>query len=100
MFDNLGTALVQAVGFFGVFVFFVYQLISEGKKPIKTQLKSSSKKLNEFKETNDKPKKKRLFERKIDSFKEEAKPKKKGLFGRNIEPIIKESKSKKKGWFK
>ena len=100
MFDNLGTVLVQAVGFFGVFGFFVYQLISDGKKPIKTQLKSSSKKLNDFKDTNNKPRKKRLFAKKIDSVKEEAKPKKKGLFGRNIEPIIKETKSKKKGWFK
>ena len=29
MFENFGTALVQAVGFFGVFGFFVYRLLSE-----------------------------------------------------------------------
>ena len=46
MFDNIGTALVQAVGFFGVFGFFVYQLLSEGKKPIQAQLKSPIKKVN------------------------------------------------------
>ena len=46
MFDNIGTALVQAVGFFGVFGFFVYQLLSDGKKPIQTQLKSPIKKVN------------------------------------------------------
>ena len=99
MFDNLGTALVQAVGFFGVFGFFIYQLVSDAKKPVKTQLKPSSKKLSEFKDTNDKLRKKGLFGRKRDSIKEEAKPKKKGLFRRNIEPIIKETKPKKKGWF-
>ena len=46
MFENIGTALVQAVGFFGVFGFFVYQLLSDGKKPIQTQLKSPIKKDN------------------------------------------------------
>ena len=29
MFENFGTAIVQAVGFFGVFGFFVYRLLSE-----------------------------------------------------------------------
>ena len=46
MFENIGTALVQALGFFIVFGFFVYQLLSDGKKPIQTQLKSSMKKVN------------------------------------------------------
>ena len=32
MFDNIGTAIVQGIGFLGVFAFFVYQLISE-KEP-------------------------------------------------------------------
>ena len=40
MFENIGIALVQAVGFFGIFGFFVYQLLSDGKKPIQTKLKS------------------------------------------------------------
>lgn len=31
MFDNLGTALVQAIGFFGVFGFFVYQTLFADK---------------------------------------------------------------------
>ena len=42
MFENIGTALVQAVGFFGVFGFFVYQLLSDGKKSIQTKSKSTT----------------------------------------------------------
>ena len=81
MFDNLGTAIVQAIGFFGVFGFFVYQLLSDGKKPIKNKLKPAIKKGNETKDLN-------------------GKSKKKGLFGRKIEPSKQELKPKKKGWFK
>ena len=33
MFDNLGTALVQALGFFAVFGFFVYQTLFADRKP-------------------------------------------------------------------
>jgi len=29
MFENLSTALIQAIGFIGVFLFFVYQLLSD-----------------------------------------------------------------------
>ena len=61
MFDNLGTALVQAVGFFGVFGFFVFQLLSDGKKTNKTQLKSPMRKVKEFKDINEKPKKIGLY---------------------------------------
>ena len=84
MFDNLGTALVQAVGFFGVFGFFVYQLLSEGKKPIQTKLNSSRKIVDESKDLK-KTKKKGLFGRKAKVIEEEVKPKKKGLFGRKRE---------------
>ena len=33
MFDNLETALIQALGFFVVFSFFVYQTLFSAKKP-------------------------------------------------------------------
>ena len=33
MFDNLGTALVQALGFLAVFGFFVYQTLFADNKP-------------------------------------------------------------------
>ena len=58
MFENIGTALVQAVGFFGVFGFFVYQLLSDGKKQIQTPLKSPIKKVNKSMDLIDKTEKK------------------------------------------
>ena len=77
MFENFGTAIVQAVGFFGVFGFFVYRLLSE---------KVSS----DFPEKNStKP---------VKSVNSE----KKGLFGRkkNVEENLEIKKEVKKGWFK
>ena len=100
MFENLGTAIVQAAGFFGVFAFFVYQLLSDSKKPIKTQLKSSKIKMNETKKSNDTPKKRGLFGRKIDPIKKEVKKKEKGLFGKKSESTEDLKNIKKKGWFK
>ena len=82
MFENFGTAIVQAVGFFGVFGFFVYRLLSE--KVSSDSLKENSKK------NSSKPVKNVSSE-------------KKGLFGRkkkvelNIDDNNKEN---KKGWFK
>ena len=82
MFENFGTAIVQAVGFFGVFGFFIYRLLSE-------------------KVTNDSPK--------GNPIKNSSKPiksvssEKKGLFGRKkkVELDIVENKTdNKKGWFK
>ena len=100
MFENIGTALVQAVGFFGVFGFFVYQLLSEGKKPIQTRSKSPIKKVNKSKDLVDKKKKKGLFGRKKEPIKVDVKPKKKGLFGKKVEPVIVTEEPKKKGWFR
>ena len=100
MFDNIGTAIVQAIGFFGVFGFFVYQLLSDGNKTKKAPLKSLRKKVNEPKEKNDKPKKKGLFGKKIESKIDEVKPVKKGLFGRKTLPVKVVEKSRKKGLFR
>tara|TARA_Y200000002_G_scaffold353111_1_gene332303 strand:+ start:184 stop:486 length:303 start_codon:yes stop_codon:yes gene_type:complete len=100
MFDNIGTAIVQAVGFFGVFGFFVYQLLSDGKKTIQTQLKSPTKKVNKIIDSMYKPEKRGLFGRKKEPIKIDVKPNKKGLFGKKVEPgnVIEEP--KKKGWFR
>ena len=100
MFENIGTALVQAVGFFSVFGFFVYQLLSDGKKPIQNQLKSPIKKVNKSNNLVDKTEKKGLFGRKKEQIKVDVKPKKKGLFGKKVEPVIVIEQPKKKGWFR
>ena len=100
MFDNIATALVQAVGFFGVFGFFVYQLLSDGKETIQTQLKSPIKKVNKSMDSINKPKKKGLFGRKKETINENVKPKKKGLFGKKVEPEKVVEEPKKKGWFR
>ncbi len=100
MFENIGTALVQAVGFFGVFGFFVYQLLSDGKKPIQTQLKSPTKKVNKSMDLIDKTEKKGLFGRKKQPIKVDVKSKKKGLFGKKVEPVKVTEEPKKKGWFR
>ena len=100
MFENIGTALVQAVGFFGVFGFFVYQLLSDGKKPIQTQSKSPMKKINKSMDLVEKTEKKGLFGRKKERIKADVKPKKKGLFGKKEEPVIITEEPKKKGWFR
>tara|TARA_B100000287_G_C20377561_1_gene680190 strand:- start:154 stop:390 length:237 start_codon:yes stop_codon:yes gene_type:complete len=39
MFENISTAIVQAIGFFGVFGYFVFQLLnSKTEKPVKKKL--------------------------------------------------------------
>ena len=45
MFDNLGTALVQTLGFFYIFVFFVYQTLFADNKPENAKLDP---KINKF----------------------------------------------------
>ena len=82
MFENFGTAIVQAVGFFGVFGFFVYRLLSEKvpSNPPKEIIKNNSS----------------TTVKRISS-------EKKGLFGRKkkVEQNIEiKKKENKKGWFK
>ena len=81
MFENFGTAIVQAVGFFGVFGFFVYRLLSD--KVSSDSLKESAKR------NTSKP---------VRSVSSE----KKGLFGRKKkveQNLVKNKMEIKKGWF-
>ena len=95
MFDNLGTALLQALGFFAIFGFFVYQTLFANNKPKDSKLNLQKTKISDKKEP-----KKGLFNRKSKSVEENLLIQKKGLFGRKKEVIKEEIKPNKKGWFK
>ena len=100
MFDNLGTALVQALGFFAVFGFFVYQTLFADSKTKNSKLSPKKTKTSETKKSIKKGPKKGLFNRKFKPVEENVPVQKKGLFGRKKEVIKEEIKPKKKGWFK
>ena len=95
MFDNIGTALVQALGFFAVFVFFVYQTLFADSKTKNSKLNPKKTKISKTKES-----KKGLFNRKSKPVEQNLTVQKKGLFNRKKEVIKDEIKPKKKGWFK
>ena len=82
MFENFSTAIVQAVGFFGVFGFFVYRLLSEKDSSssfIKSTVSNSTKSIKT------------------------VNSEKKGLFGRRkiVEQNFQDKKKEnKRGWFK
>ena len=100
MFDNLGTALVQALGFFTVFGFFVYQTLFADKKNKNSKLNPKQTKISDTKKSIKKEPNKGLFNRKSKPVEENLPVKNKGLFGRKKEVIKEEIKPKKKGWFK
>ena len=100
MFDNLGTALVQALGFFVIFGFFVYQTLFADKKNKNLKLDSKKTRISNSKKTNKKELEKGLFNRKSKPIEENLPIQKKGLFGRKKEVIKEDIKPKKKGWFK
>jgi len=100
MFDNLGTALVQALGFFVVFGFFVYQTLFADSKPKNSKLNPKKTKISETKESIKKQPKKSLFNRKSKPVDENLPAQKNRLFWRKKEIINEEIKPKKKSWFK
>ena len=76
MFENFSTALIQLVGFFGVFGFFVYQLLTDKKKGKPSNSIVKPKVINPKKEN------------------------KGGFFGRRKKEVIEELPKKKKNrWF-
>ena len=100
MFDNLGTALVQALGFFAVFGFFVYQTLFADKKTKNSKLNLKKTNISETKKSIKKESKKGLFNKKSKPVEENLPVRKKGFFWRKKEVIKEEIKPKKKGWFK
>jgi len=99
MFDNLGTALVQALGFFAVFGFFVYQTLFADQKAKNLKVNPKKSRISDNNSIK-KETKKSLFSRKSNSVEENLPVQKKVLFGRKKEVIKEEIKPKKKGWFK
>ncbi len=99
MFDNLGTALVQALGFFAVFGFFVYQTLFADSKPKNSKSNPKKTKISDKGPIKKEPKK-GLFKKKSKPVEENLIVQKKGLFGRKKEVIKEEIEPKKKGWFK
>jgi len=82
MFENFGTAIVQAIGFFGVFGFFVYRLLSE---KVSSDFPKDNLKKNSSKSVKS------------------VNSEKKGLFGRKKKVVlnpVENKKENKKGWFK
>ena len=100
MFDNLGTALLQALGFFAIFAFFVYQTLFADKKNNNSKKNPKKVKTSDTKKLIKKEAKKGLFNRKSNPVEDNLPLQKKGLFGRKKEVIKEEIKPKKKGWFK
>ena len=100
MFDNLGTALVQALGFFTVFGFFVYQTLFADKKNKNSKLNPKQKKISDTKKSIKKEPNKGLFNKKLKPVEENLPVKNKGLFGRKKEVTKEDLKPKKKGLFK
>ena len=81
MFDNLGTALVQALGFFAVFGFFVYQTLFADSKPKNSKLNPKKTKISNTKELIKKEPKKGLFNRKSKPVEENLQSKKRVYLG-------------------
>ncbi len=79
MFDNLGTALVQALGFFTVFGFFVYQTLFADRKPKNSKSNPKKIKISGTKESIKKQPKKGLFKRKTKPVEENLSVQKKGI---------------------
>ena len=100
MFDNLGTALIQAFGFFSIFGFFVYQTLFVDKKLNKSNINPSKTKFSQTNKSIKKESKKGLFNRESKPEIEDSTVKKSGLFNRKKVYIKDEIKPKKKGWFK
>ena len=83
MFENFGTAIVQAVGFLGVFGFFIYRLLSE--KNLSNPVKVNKKNISDIPIKKETTVKRRIFARnkKVQQNKDlPKKENKKGWFNR------------------
>ena len=84
MFDNLINALVQALGFFTIFGFFVYQTLFADKKNTNSKIIPKKTKISDTNKSIKKEPKKGLFNRKFKPVEENLPVKKNGLFRRKL----------------
>ena len=96
MFDNLGTALVQALGFFAVFGFFVYQTLFADRKPKNSKSNSKKTKISDTKESIKKEPKKGLFNRKSKPVEENLTVQKRDYLGEKKKLLKKRLNQRKK----
>ena len=100
MFDNIGTALVQALGFFVIFGFFVYQTLFADKKTTNPKINPKKVNISDTKKSIKKDPKTTIFNRKSKPVEDNSPVKRRSLFGRKKEVLKEQIKPKKKGWFK
>ena len=96
MFDNLGTALVQALGFFAVFGFFVYQTLFADSKPKNSKLNPKKTKISETKESIKKNLKKDYLTENLNLLKRIYQSKKRDYLGEKKKLIKKRLNQRKK----
>ena len=99
MFDNIGTALVQAFGFFAIFGYFVYQTLFANRNSENSKLNTDKRKDYELKKSNNINNKKLFFNNKKSS-QTEVQIKKKGLFNRAQKIKQENTMPKKNKWFR
>ena len=99
MFDNIGTALVQAFGFFAIFGYFVYQTLFANRNSENSKLNTDKRKNYESKKSNNINNKELFFNNKKSS-QTEVKIKKKGLFNRAQKIKQENTMPKKNKWFR
>ena len=97
MFDNLGTALVQALGFFAVFGFFVYQTIFADRKPKNSKSNPKKIKISDTKEPIKKEPKKAYLTENLNLLKRTYQPKKRDYLGEKKKLLKKRLNPKKVG---
>ena len=96
MFDNLGTALVQALGFFAIFGFFVYQTLFADRKPKNSKSNPKKIKIYDTKESIKKEPKKSLFNRKSKPVEENLPVQKRDYLGEKKKLLKKRLNQRKK----
>ena len=96
MFDNLGTALVQALGFFAIFGFFVYQTLFADSKSKNSKLNPKKTKISNTKQSFKKEPKKVYLTKNLNLLKRTYQSKKRDYLGEKKKLLKKRLNQRKK----